>query len=172
MSVEKRPYRYFDTPDGQDTFKKLLCVLKPTFVTAFGLSTCDVMLYSHPKGYSQTLSRYAYVGLPIIGISTAFVCTTNLAASLRKKDDKINWFIGGFAAGSIFGVWSKRTIVGFNMGMLLGIFAVIKKQAIENGWSLHPSNDEINVATGGVWPPIRDFTLTEHRPGNWTTVKP
>lgn len=171
MSVQQqKPYRYFDTPDGQDTFKKLWCVLKPTSLVALGISTCDVMLYSHPKGYLQTLGRYAYVGLPIVGVSTAFVCTTNLVASLRHKDDKINWFLGGFAAGSVFGVWSRRTIVGFNMGMVLGIFAIVKKTAVENGWALHPA--EFKTMHRGAWAATPDFTLTAERPRNWTTTKP
>ncbi|KAJ8934962.1 hypothetical protein NQ318_007201 [Aromia moschata] len=117
----KPPSRYFERPDGEDVLGKWLHVMKPTLLTAFGISTVDVMCYSHPKGYLATLGRYAYIGLPLVGVSTAFVCTTNMAASLRKKDDK------------------KRPIIGFNMGMALGLFAVIKKVSCDNGWNLFPA---------------------------------
>ncbi|KAJ8967421.1 hypothetical protein NQ314_002928 [Rhamnusium bicolor] len=170
MSKETKPYRYFDSPDGEDIFKKLWVVLKPTVATAFGISTADVMLYSHPKGYVQTLSRYAYIGAPVIGVSTVFVCATNIAASLRKKDDILNWFIGGFAAGSVFGVWRKNPLFGFNMGMVLGIAAICKKTAVDNGWRLVPEND-FPIANGNVWTCNTDYTLTAPRPGNWTTGK-
>lgn len=99
MAKETKRYEYFDTPDGQDVDKKLLCVMKPATLTALGLGTFDVLAWSHPKSYLSTLGRYAYVGFPVIGASATFVMVTNSAASLRKKDDLWNWFIGGFASG-------------------------------------------------------------------------
>ncbi|VEN52141.1 unnamed protein product [Callosobruchus maculatus] len=166
--AQLRPYRYFDTPDGQDTFKKLWAVMKPAIPTTFFIGTADVLLHSHPKGYMETLGRYGYIAFPIIGASTVFVCTTNIAASVRNKDDKINWFLGGFAAGAMMGVWRKRAMTGWNMGMLFGFLAVMRKHAQENGWNITPP-DDTPIATRGIWEV--DWTLTAERPRNWTTGK-
>ncbi|KAJ8925947.1 hypothetical protein NQ315_009800 [Exocentrus adspersus] len=159
-TAETRPYKYFDTPDGQDTFKKLWAALKPTAMIAFGVATTDVMLYSHPKGYLPTLARYATVGLPIMGVTTTFVCTTNMVTSLRKKDDLFNWFVGGFAAGSVFGFITKKPMVGFNMGMLLGVAAMIKKHGVDHGWVFHPSDVSVTMSSS-LRPLIPDLTLTK-----------
>ena len=73
----------------------------------------------------------------------------------------------GFAAGSIFGPWSRKPIIGFNMGMLLGLAAVCRKEALQRGWGdiLPPVNPEL----GGIGLVNRDFSFTKERPGNWTT---
>ncbi|KAG5891675.1 hypothetical protein JTB14_020093 [Gonioctena quinquepunctata] len=166
--TELKPYSYFDTPDGQDVVKKLLYVWKPTSLVAFAAGTFDVIAWTQPKGYLPTLGRFVYLGAPIFGTTTAFVLTTNIAASLRKKDDKWNWFLGGFAAGSVLGVWRRKTIVGFNMGMLFGILAVCRKIAAENGWEVTPPN-KVPIASTGIWDV--DLSLTKDRPGNWTNCK-
>ncbi|CAH1958224.1 unnamed protein product [Acanthoscelides obtectus] len=107
------------------------------------------------------------MSFPIIGATTAFVCTTNAAASIRGKDDLLNWFLGGFAAGAMMGVWRRRVMTGWNMGMLFGILAIGKKYAVQNGWDVTPRNPPI--ASRGIWD--WDFTLTAERPRNWTTGK-
>ncbi|CAH1117297.1 unnamed protein product [Phaedon cochleariae] len=165
---EIKPYSYFDAPSGEDVFNKWYCLMKPTALTAAGIGIFDVLAWSHPKGYLPTLGRLVHVCWPLFGASTAFVVTSNISSSLRKKDDNLNWFIGGFAAGSVFGLWRKRTIVGFNMGMLFGTLAVIRKIMHDNNWLVTPPND-IVIGSQGVWD--YDFTLTKHRPGNWTTGK-
>ncbi|CAH0550646.1 unnamed protein product [Brassicogethes aeneus] len=170
MSKELKPFKFFDSPDGEDIFKKLSLALKPTILAAIGLSTADVLLYSHPKGYAKTLARYAFIGLPIIGITSTFVIVTNLAGSLRKQDGKINWFIGGAAAGSLFGVWSRRPMVGFNMAMFMGIMGSMRKSAQQHGWDVIPPSDT-PIAAGTVWSVHQDWTLTAERPRGWTTSK-
>lgn len=42
-SVREKPYEYFDTPAGEDTFKKLWAVLKPTLAIAGGIASADVV---------------------------------------------------------------------------------------------------------------------------------
>ncbi|XP_056637483.1 uncharacterized protein LOC130445692 [Diorhabda sublineata] len=168
MSQEVKPYKYFDTPDGCDVFRKLWCVMKPATLTAFGIGTFDVLAWSHPKGYLPTFGRYIYVGTPILGASATFVLVTNGVTSLRKKDDRLNWFIGGFSAGAFVGAWKKNPMVGFNTGMVFGILAVCRKVLQENNWNVIPP-DNIPIASQNVW--NYDFSLTRDRPGNWTTGK-
>jgi hypothetical protein len=76
---------------GHDVLQKFGVIFKPVALTAFAVSTTDVMLYSHPKGYLQTLARYVHFGWPIFGAAAAFVLGHNLAGSIRNKDDKLNW---------------------------------------------------------------------------------
>lgn len=169
MSQEIKPYKYFDTPDGQDILSKLLVVLKPTTMGALGISTVDVMLYSHPKGYWQTLGRYAYMSLPIIGMASAFVLTTNMVANLREKDDKVNWVAGAWAAGSIFGIWRRSPQFGFLACGVFSFVAIVKKHGVQNGWVFF--DPPKTVRHGGVKSVRQDWTLTAERPRNWTTKK-
>ncbi|XP_019879876.1 uncharacterized protein LOC109607855 [Aethina tumida] len=171
MSKESKTYKYFDTPDGEDVFKKLLCVLKPTFLTAFGVSTADVLLYSHPKGYAKILSRYAFIGLPIVGIASTFVLATNMCANIRKQDGMINWFVGGAAAGSLVGVWARRPMMGFNAAIALGILGAMRKNADQNKWHVfYP--DDMPIGYGTIWGVNQDWTLLpDTRPKGWTSQK-
>lgn len=59
----KRPktpddFHYGKTPDGEDTLKKWLYSLKPTFAVAFGVSTIDVLCLTHCKTYRHAFRRY------------------------------------------------------------------------------------------------------------------
>ncbi|KAF7279997.1 NADH dehydrogenase (ubiquinone) B14.7 subunit [Rhynchophorus ferrugineus] len=166
-SVKKGPYRYFDTPEGEDTFKKLWAVLKPTLVVAGGLGSIDVLMVTHPKGVPNTLGRYAFIGLPIVGIASTFVLTTNTLVNIRKKEDKLNWFLGGAAAGSWFGAWARKPIVGFNMALLCGFAAFLHKCVLDQGNQLIPT--QYKRSAGGATACLRDFSLFADRPGKWTT---
>lgn len=166
---ETKPYSYFDTPDGQDVWDKFLAVIKPTALVALGISTADVMLYSHPKGYLQTLGRYAYITAPILGAATVFVVTTNVLTNLRNQDDKLNWAAGGAAAGSVIGVWRRSPQIGFAAAGFLSLLAAGKKYAVQNNYTIIP--EKRNVAHGGAKAVRHDWTLMSERPRNWTTGK-
>lgn len=167
MSKSFKEYRYFDTPDGEDTIKKLWVASKLAGVTSLGIATGDVLLYSHPKGYLPILGRYAYVCLPIMGMTTAFVIIKNMATSVRGKDDKFNWVLGACTAGGILGAWQKSTRAGFTACMVFSAAAMVKKHALQNGWTLF--DHDLKQQQGGIRSVRHDFTLTKHRPGNWTT---
>ncbi|XP_019879338.1 uncharacterized protein LOC109607267 [Aethina tumida] len=170
MSKESKSYKYFDTPDGENVFKKLVCVLKPTFLSALGVSTADVFLYSHPKGYAKILSRYAFIGLPMIGIATTFVLATNMCAKLTKQDSMWNWAVGGLAAGSLVGVWARHPMMGFNTALTFAISGAIRKNFDQNKWHVfYP--DDMPIAYGTVWSVHQDWTLMpDTRPKGWTTA--
>ncbi|XP_014272105.1 NADH dehydrogenase [ubiquinone] 1 alpha subcomplex subunit 11 [Halyomorpha halys] len=129
-------YSYFDTPDGEDCMKKLFfCTKKAGYFGLFA-STMDVLLYSHPKGYRAILGRYAYVTLPITAMGAAFSAATCAATNIRKKDDQVNYAIGGLAVGGIWGVWKKSYKFGVYGGFALAFFAVIIKDSFQNNWPL------------------------------------
>lgn len=161
---EEKSYNYFDTPDGQDIDKKLKCFLKPTLQWAVGIAISDVLLYSRPKGYLPIIGRIAYISSPIVAAGGTFVLATNTAAIIRKKDDKLNWFLGGFASGSIFGAWRRNGMLGFNLGIAFGVLAFLRKLAVENNYTIFPS---FKVKFHEVH--VQDWSLTKDRPRNWVT---
>ncbi|CAG2067181.1 unnamed protein product [Timema podura] len=155
-------YNYYDTPEGDDCFLKLWYTSKVTGVTGLGISAVDVLFYSHPKGYFETLSRFGYLTLPLVGMAAAFTATTCAATNLRGKDDKLNYALGGVAAGCIFGTWRKTIKSGFVASVLLGAFAMLKKASKEDGWEFMP---EIKYRERFQ----QDWSLRKHRPGNWVS---
>jgi NADH dehydrogenase (ubiquinone) 1 alpha subcomplex subunit 11 len=80
--------KYYDSPEGQDAFGKMLVTNKYALAAGLGWSTIDVLMVSHPKGYMPTLSRYVYFTVPAMGMASAFTLGTYFATKLRGKDDK------------------------------------------------------------------------------------
>lgn len=161
-------YKYYDTPKGEDVHKKLWVATKYAGAAGLMISTADVMLHSYPKGYLQTIGRYGYITGPFIATAATFTIASNLLTSIRKKDDSINYFLGGVAAGSVVGAWRKSLMAGFVAAMALGTLAVVKKSSIDEGWVFMPPMER---AFSGVNTQAYDFTLTAERPRNWTTGK-
>ena len=98
----------------------------------------DSILYSHTKGYLQTAGRLAFHIGPLMAMAASFSATSCVAQSLRKKDDGINYVIGAFSSGTIFGIWTKSTRAGIYSSVMLGAFAYLKKWSVEEGWELFP----------------------------------
>ncbi|XP_022920768.1 uncharacterized protein [Onthophagus taurus] len=163
----ERGYRYFDTPDGEDLFKKLWLVAKPAFFTGIFLSTADVLCFEKHKSYTQVAGRYAFITLPLVGIASTFVITSNLAAQQRKKDDIWNWGLGGAVSGGLVGAWRRSAVAGFSAAAGLAFLAIVRKDLHERGWELVPEN--IVRMHGGVQVAKMDWTLMKERPRNWTT---
>uniref|UniRef100_A0A1L8EBD7 NADH dehydrogenase [ubiquinone] 1 alpha subcomplex subunit 11 n=1 Tax=Haematobia irritans TaxID=7368 RepID=A0A1L8EBD7_HAEIR len=130
---------YYDKPEGQDCFGKM--VATNTYAATAGLawSTVDVLMLSHPKGYLPTLARFAYNTGPMMGMASAFTLATYMATNVRGKDDRFNYFLGGFAAGGVYGAWRRSHVAGLVMGLFFGLAGVIKKTSIQEGWEFFPS---------------------------------
>lgn len=159
-------YKYYDTPKGEDIFKKLWVTGKYAGAAGLAWSTIDVMLYSYPKGYLQTIGRYAYITGPVIGIAATYTITSNIAASLRKKDDTLNYVLGGVAAGCMVGAYRKSIMVGFCSSVAFAVAGIVKKSSIDEGWSFFPDMSRQYSGVSSRW---FDYTLTAERPKNWTT---
>lgn len=161
-------YKYYDTPKGEDIVKKLWVTTKIAGSAGLMWSTIDVMLYSKPIGYLQTIGRYAYITGPFVGIAAAFAIASNVSASIRKKDDSLNYVIGGIAAGNMVGAWRKSIMVGFCASVAFAVAGIVKKSSIDDDWAfLQPINRQVSGVNTRWW----DFTLTRERPRNWTTGK-
>lgn len=81
-------YKYYDYPDGEDAFGKMVATNKYAAAVGLAWSTMDVNLLSKPRGYIPTIGRFAYNTGPIMGMATAFTLTTFAATNIRGKDDK------------------------------------------------------------------------------------
>lgn len=154
-------YKYYDTPEGQDAFKKLGVTMK--YAGAFGLaySTLDVLTLSHPKGYGNVIGRYAYFTFPMLGMAAAFTTTTYIATNARGKDDKLNYVFGALAASGVCAAWQKSPIAGLWGGIFFSTAAILKKSSIQDGWVFFP---EVKPMTGTVNSHKSDWSLTKDRP--------
>ncbi|XP_068143999.1 NADH dehydrogenase [ubiquinone] 1 alpha subcomplex subunit 11 [Drosophila tropicalis] len=157
---------YYDHPDGEDAFGKIVATNRYAVAAGLAWSTVDVLTLSKPQGYLPTLGRFAYNTGPLMGMATAFTLTTLAATNARGKDDKINYFLGGFAAGGVFGAWKHNHVAGLCAGLFLGLAGVIKKMSIEQGWEFFPEPPTHQY--GGVNVASNDWTITAERPKNWT----
>lgn len=155
--------KYYDSKDGEEIFSKWWNIVKCTSVVACGVTAFDLVLYSQPKGYVQALSRFAFVGLPLVGLASAFVLVSNLSGSVRKKDDRFNWALGGATTGALCGVWTKRPIVGLNMAIGLGLLALIKKDCLLEGYDWFPDKEKIRTMWGNCNSVHYDCSLTPNR---------
>ncbi|XP_053614628.1 NADH dehydrogenase [ubiquinone] 1 alpha subcomplex subunit 11 [Plodia interpunctella] len=151
-------YKYYDSPEGQDIFKKTFVTSKYAAITGLTAASFDVLMYSHPKGFVNTIGRYAWFIGPMVGMAAAFTVTTNVAQNIRGKNDKINYFLGGVAAGSVFGAWQRNATVAVPLSVLLGVAAVIKKTGVDEGWTFFP---EISHATKTIQSVRHDWTLVK-----------
>lgn len=162
----KMAYSYYDTPDGEDCFKKLWYTTKIAAVSGLVASAIDVRLYSHTQGLYPTAARFAHFTFPFIGMAAAFTATTCIVTSVRHKDDRINYILGACAAGGVYGAWRKSVLAGFVGSVALGLAAVVKKISLEDGWKLYP--DRIPYQMFGTHRSYRrDWTLTKPRPKTW-----
>ena len=160
-------YSYYDTPDGHDCFKKMWYLTKIAGVTGLAVSAVDVRLYSHTQGFYPTAARFVHFTFPFIGMAAAFTAGTCMATNLRHKDDTLNYFLGGCAAGAVFGAWRKSGVAGVLASAFFGVAAIVKKTSLRDGWELIP--EPVLRSYGSVISSRHDFTLTKPPPKLWKT---
>ncbi|XP_028032326.1 NADH dehydrogenase [ubiquinone] 1 alpha subcomplex subunit 11 [Bombyx mandarina] len=131
-------YKYYDTPEGQDIFMKTFVTSKYAAVAGLAGASFDVLMFSHPKGFVNTIGRMGYIVGPLVGMAVAFTFTTNVAQNIRGKNDKLNYFLGGATSGFVFSAWMKKGIIAVPAAVVLGAIAVVKKTGIDEGWIFFP----------------------------------
>ncbi|XP_046971535.1 NADH dehydrogenase [ubiquinone] 1 alpha subcomplex subunit 11-like [Vanessa cardui] len=136
--VKRNYYRYYDTPDGCDVFKKILVTSRYGTIAGLILSTYDVLMYSHAVGLGPIMRRYAYHTVPLAMMGATFAVVANGVQLIREKDDVLNYFIGGLACGPILAYYLGTNHAVLLGGLGLGIIGMIKKTAIENDYTLIP----------------------------------
>ncbi|XP_050354392.1 NADH dehydrogenase [ubiquinone] 1 alpha subcomplex subunit 11-like isoform X1 [Nymphalis io] len=135
---KRKYYRYYDTPDGCDVFDKILVTSRYGGIAGLILSTYDVLMYSHAVGLGPIMRRYAYHTVPLVMMGATFASVANGVQLLRGKDDILNYFIGGFACGPILAYYLGSNHAVLLGGLGLGVIGMIKKNAIENNYTLVP----------------------------------
>lgn len=110
-----------------------------------------------------------YVTSPVVFATGTFVAVSNICGSIRKKDDQLNWFIGGVSAGTVLGTYYKSSGIGFVASTLLGLGLLGVKYARLNNFKLY--QDDVRICEGGATSHKFGYTLLKERPGNWTTGK-
>ncbi|KAG7164526.1 NADH dehydrogenase [ubiquinone] 1 alpha subcomplex subunit 11-like [Homarus americanus] len=107
---------YADHPDGQECFEKVFACTK----------------------YSGFAATYMKSTIPAAAAGATFATVSCVSTNLRGKDDKINYFLGGAAAGGVFGIAARTFRVGVPLGFFLGFAAIIYKDSKDEGWSIFP----------------------------------
>ncbi|XP_064101315.1 uncharacterized protein LOC135211984 [Macrobrachium nipponense] len=129
---------YSDAPDGEECFEKIWTVSKAGGFIGVMLSTYDVLMYTKPQGYVPTIATYLKSTVPMVAAGATFAAVTCAACNIRKKDDKINYLLGGASAGSIFGVATRSVKVGVPVAFFLSLAAAVYKDSLQNGWEPFP----------------------------------
>lgn len=151
-------YKYYDSPEGQDVFKKCFVTSKYALMVGLPAATTDILMYSHPQGVINTLARFAYINGPLVGMAAAFTVAANVSQNFRGKNDHLNYFLGGVAAGSIFGAWQRNLAVAVPVCLALGVAAMTKKAAVDSGYTFFP---KINMAKETAWSAKHDWTMSD-----------
>lgn len=151
-------YKYYDSPEGDDILLKTISTSKYAVMTGLVMGSYDVLMYTKPIGFFNTLRRYAYFVGPLVGMATAFTVTSNVAKNFRRKNDKLNYFLGGAMAGSIYSAWQKAPVLAVPAMVILGTAAMIKKTGVDAGYTFFP---DIPQMTKTAVSTKHDWTIAE-----------
>ncbi|XP_041358423.1 NADH dehydrogenase [ubiquinone] 1 alpha subcomplex subunit 11-like [Gigantopelta aegis] len=131
-------YSIYDKPDNDDCMKKV-CYgtvyggLFGTFVSVF-----DTLGYSRPGTMVGAAQRCGFHTSLFALAGAAYTSVTVLSASMRKKDDTINHFFGGLAAGGVFGARANSQKVGWGLGIAFGLTGITIKLFRMSGMKFYP----------------------------------
>ncbi|XP_063710122.1 NADH dehydrogenase [ubiquinone] 1 alpha subcomplex subunit 11 [Culicoides brevitarsis] len=158
--------QYYDKPDGEDLMGKMIATNRYAVVVGYCYSTIDCLLFSHTKGYMQTIGRFAKFTLPLMGIASTFTVLTFASNRLREKDDTFNYMVGATAAGAVAGAAMKNTQVGFACIIAFCAAGWAKRLSLEEGWLFFPPKEH---KIYGDWRVAdRDWSLREEGERGWT----
>lgn len=80
-------HNYYDHPEGQDAFGKMVATNSYALTFGLGIAAYDVLMLTKPSGYLPTIGRFAYFTGPFMGMASAFTMTTLVANKMRGTDD-------------------------------------------------------------------------------------
>lgn len=130
---------YYAHPEGQDLFGKLGAtgIRAALFGTYVGLGDIT-MVTRNLKGFQPNFFRVLYYAAPMTAMATAWTFTTFVSTNIAGECGYVNYILGSYAAGGIFGAWVKSPQYGWFVGSLFAIFSMVKYHSIENKWSIFP----------------------------------
>ena len=112
--------------------------------------------------------RFMTMSVPFLFVPLSAVAVANISTSIRQKNDKFNYFLGGLAGGGTMGAWMKSPSHGLLLGIVLGIVGMIRKDLLEKDYNLLDDEFTHPRETRYIFPSNLDFTLTKDRRGDWS----
>ncbi|XP_071839837.1 NADH dehydrogenase [ubiquinone] 1 alpha subcomplex subunit 11-like [Apostichopus japonicus] len=129
---EERLIRY-DNLDGNNTAYSSFQMAEAATVLGGAASVAHLSLY-FPKNFADGALRAANITGTFALLGAVFGVTTNVTASMRGKDDPLNYFVGGCSAGVMLGARTKSYAVGTGSCLAFGGWGAFYKQWTIEGW--------------------------------------
>ncbi|CAH2240881.1 jg9618 [Pararge aegeria aegeria] len=127
-------YKYYDTPEGHDVFKKTVVTGKYAALAGLGVGTLDVLMHSHPKGFFNTGFRYAFFIGPLVVGAWQRSVTVGVPAAVVL---------------GVVGIAMKMS-VDENWCLFPGFTPATKSiMSVKHDWSLVKDIDELKTWTKG-----------------------
>lgn len=95
LKVMMEKFHYYDKPEGEDPIGKIMGLTKYGILTGGFFTFYDACMISQCTNAAQFFNTAGYWMLPITGMCVTFSAVTYAATNIRKKDDKINYVLGG-----------------------------------------------------------------------------
>ncbi|XP_043279939.1 uncharacterized protein ND-B14.7 [Venturia canescens] len=147
--------RYYDTPEGQAPFEKIVACAKKAIVAGVFIGGLDCVWHTDAKNFGEVVNCMSYWVVPMVGMASTWASVTYISTKVRGKDDWVNYVVGAAACAPIIHAWKKThsyTIWGTTIAM---IAARAAKDKADNGWEIAP---EVRHNYGLY---LTDFSLTE-----------
>jgi len=154
------PYRYWDTPDYEDTHKKVYIAAKWGFYTALGFSVADIFAVNRNPSYMKSIGRlFGNLGR-IGGTFVLGSAITHTVANFRHKDDELNWMIGCGSTGLIWGFKTHNPAIGTGTAVFGALIGWMIKRAEKEHWVIFPRRDLDDIM-------VQNGALGGQRYGDW-----
>lgn len=125
-----KPYKYYDTPDGQDFGQKFQYMLKiSTKAGVVAGATCALLEWNRGDHYLRLYKNWAKYGIPWILAGSVYTAATYAITKYREKDTPSNSAFGGAVAGLVFGTYFSSVNLTLGAIALFTNAAYIKKIA-------------------------------------------
>lgn len=166
----KLKIRYYDTPDGQDYFKKLYFLARPAFEYGMFMAGTDAVAGARAVGWIPLVDRFFRVTSRPVITAFLFESTVYISTKLRKKDDEWNHVFGGLVCGYY---WSRH--IGFNPITIpltlvacvsLAVWKHVKMEGFNAFYDDYLIRDEVETSAVARF---NDWTWNKQLPRTWLT---
>jgi len=160
----------FQGKDDENLVNKCLVMTKHTGLLTGFFTLIDVVGVNEHKGITHALQTVIRYSRPLIGGGLAYMSLTNVAASLRNKNDSTNHMWGGIGWGLVAGAHTRNLQTGVNTAIVMGLFGMAYKEYVLKGLDLIPDLPRAKM-NGFSLTHKMDFTLFPERPSYWVRTQ-
>lgn len=177
---ERTPYKwkehYYDTPDGQELFKKIKIMARDSgllgFFTSFSYAYNMKYVRNHKLGAIMVATRT----LPFLMAAVPFPIVTHALIKMRGKSDHYNYMGAGFVSGALWSTaWNHNFYSGLIRATLFSLaMAFWYNHRIVEGHKLIADEFFLSPREEGPFylKRVLDTGITQAKPGNWTRDPP